>query len=213
MKHSRRLSLCILWLTGSDIACVIPAEATLATRAPLLTSEGTVLEACAPGRRARVACAIDGDTFDLDVCGSGERVRVLGIDAPEVGHDGAASECGADAASRALAHLEGLTVTLAFGDTCEDTFGRTLAWPWLERRDAEDLLGVELATQARAVLDDAEDAPVLLSVAFLRAGLVRRYDPAWAEPTRYDGPLADAEQQARAAGAGLWGACEDEAAP
>ncbi len=191
-----------------DTACTVPDPDTLAAHAPILSSDGTVLDTCAPARRARLACAIDGDTVDLEACGTGERVRVLGINAPEIAHDGNPAECGSDAAAVALASLEGLTVTLSFDQVCVDTYGRTLAWAWLEPDDVDDRLGPDLRLDAQAVLDDPPDAPVLLSAAFVVSGLARRYDPDWALPTRYDGPLAQAERQARTAQSGVWGSCD-----
>lgn len=191
-----------------DTACVVPDPDTLAARAPVLSSEGTVLDTCASSRRARLACAVDGDTVDLEACGTGERVRVLGINAPEIAHEGNPAECGSDAAALALAALEGLTVTLSFDQVCVDTYGRTLAWPWLDPDDADDRLGTELRRAAQAMLGDPPDAPVLLSAALIAGGLARRYDPAWALPTRFDGPLTQGERQARTERSGLWGSCD-----
>ena len=54
---------------------------------------------CAPSRTETAHCVLDGDTFDLDDCeaelgadGVFERVRLLGIQAPEISHGGEAAE-------------------------------------------------------------------------------------------------------------------------
>ncbi len=63
------------------------------------------------GRRAstsmvEVVRVLDGDTFDAtDSAGGRVRVRLLGIDAPEVAHGESAAECGAAAATRQLGRL------------------------------------------------------------------------------------------------------------
>lgn len=204
----RPFPLCFAWTLATDTACGAPDGTSLAAHAPLLSSEGTVLDTCAPSRRDRIACAIDGDTLDLGACGTGERVRLLGINAPEVSHPGQTAECGSDAATLALQGFAGLTVTLSFDQVCVDTYDRTLAWLWVEPDEVDTRLGPEARTAAQAVFDDPDDAPVLLAAAFAVTGLARRYDPEWALPTRFDGPLTQAERQAQADQAGVWGSCD-----
>lgn len=82
---------------------------------------------------------LDGDTVDL--AGAGQavvRVRVLGIDAPEVAHDGRPAECGGEAARDRLDELlAGRRVQLVddrAGDH-EDRYGRRLAYVETEGRD------------------------------------------------------------------------------
>ena len=91
---------------------------------------------CAPeDEDVRVACVIDGDTVDLGACGDdvGERVRLLGIDAPETSEP---AECFADEAKEFLLQLiEGETLTMSHDRTCTGAFGRTLGYLWL-RDDA-----------------------------------------------------------------------------
>jgi endonuclease YncB( thermonuclease family) len=65
----------------------------------------------------RVVKVFDGDTFDLK---SGERVRLMGLDAPEMGR------CGSVQAKERLASLVlGKTVNLE--ETAREEYGRTLA--------------------------------------------------------------------------------------
>lgn len=169
------------------VACG-PAVPDAPDRAPIEASE-----ACAPDRPARVGCAIDGDTLDLGTCGpfADERIRVLGIDAPEVGSDGGASECYGDEATAALrALVEGRDVALSFDQGCTDPFGRTLAW-------------VHVADPRRP-----DTPPINVSVWMVERGFARLYRERddFAE-IRFGLALLAAEEAAQDVGAGLWSAC------
>ncbi|MFY0407612.1 thermonuclease family protein [Solicola sp. PLA-1-18] len=126
-----------------------------------------------------VARVSDGDTFRT---GDGERVRVLGIDTPEVGGD-RGPQCGGAEATRAAERLlDGADVTLT-GDPTQaerDRFGRRLAYVTLP--DGRDL--------ARVLLEQ---------------GWARVYAPAGAIG-RMD-EYRDAERAARDEGLGVWGRC------
>ncbi len=126
-----------------------------------------------------VAHVIDGDTVDLE---DGRRVRLIGIDTPEMGYSPRARVEGEDDpfAVEATEHLrrlaEGELVTLKFGPEPEDKYGRTLAY---------------------LHLDDGTD----LNAELLRAGLARAY-------RRFDHPrlsrYIQLEEEARAKSLGLW---------
>ena len=74
----------------------------------------------------RVARVIDGDTIHL---ADGRRIRLLGIDAPELGYDDDPSEDGAESSRDWLRRrIEGDSVTLRYGRQRKDRYGRTLAW-------------------------------------------------------------------------------------
>lgn len=85
---------------------------------------------CPSGRidaHAHVAHVIDGDTVVLD---DGRHIRLVGLDTPEIGHDGAPSQPFALRARHALVELlagSGETVGLRYGATLRDRYGRTLA--------------------------------------------------------------------------------------
>jgi micrococcal nuclease len=74
---------------------------------------------------AIVVRVIDGDTIVLN---NGERVRLIGIDAPETG------EPGADEATQFVRErVEGLTVWLEVDGADRDRFGRLRRYVWLQQ--------------------------------------------------------------------------------
>ena len=145
--------------------------------------------ACAQTRQAVVACVIDGDTFDVGACGDGgERIRVLGVDAPEVAHESAA-QCWGDAAREALRErIEGQAVTLGFDADCQDGYGRTLAYVWPTDEDTGE---------AAATIDEW----------LLAQGDARLLVLGWEGQLRLQDRLVMAEATARARDLGLWAAC------
>lgn len=86
------------------------------------------VEVCASPRTETVALVIDGDTLDLE---TGERIRLLGVDTPEV-HNVDTPECYGPEASEALKELlpAGTEVRLTFDVECTDVTdsARTLAY-------------------------------------------------------------------------------------
>src|SRR5262245_13373978 len=135
-----------------------------------------------PGR-AVVVGTVDGDTLDVDVGGGRvERVRLLGIDTPETVDPDRPVECGGPEASALLASLlpPGTAVRLERDAEPRDRYGRLLAYVF---RDDGTFVNEAIA---------AAGAAELLSIAPNAA---------------YEDRLAAAEAQARAAGAGIWGAC------
>ncbi len=177
----------------------------------LSSSDDGAAAACAPERPDRVACGIDGDTVDLSVCGGdAERVRMLGIDAPETAKPGQSAECGADLAASTLDQvLTGQSVSLTFDRDCEGVFGRTLAYVWMDADDAVRALGADDVEEMHALQGDGDDeeAPVLINAWMLWTGLARRYDEDWVEPLREGPLLIAAERIARSRSSGVWGAC------
>jgi micrococcal nuclease len=155
------------------------------------TSDGASAAAIPDGAEpARVTSHVDGDTIRLTAEGTSgflpqERettVRLLEIDTPEHGRDGAPAECYAEEASRALADLlpTGSTLWAKPDRELLDPYGRTLLYLWT----ADGVfVNLELVRQgyAEAVLFEPND--------------------------EYIDQMRAAEQQARAEGRGLWGAC------
>lgn len=92
-----------------------------------LLAQPALAEYCAmPGVGQRVVSkqVIDGDTLDL---ADGRRIRLIGINAPEIGRNGNASEPHAQAARKELLRLvKGVELRLLIGDEPQDRYGRTL---------------------------------------------------------------------------------------
>ncbi|MFV8819077.1 thermonuclease family protein [Haliea sp. E17] len=127
----------------------------------------------------RVARVSDGDTLRL---AGGDKVRLIGINTPELGHGGEAGQPLAEEARAALSALvaDG-RVWLQDGPEARDPHGRRLAW-------AFDARGEGIATQ------------------LLRQGL--GFHVAIAPNTARAQCLAAAEAAARAARLGVWGIAE-----
>lgn len=82
-----------------------------------------------PTTSVRVTRVIDGDTVEVE---DGRRIRLLGIDAPEIGYDGVPSDAGAESSREWLRQrIGGASVQLRFGPEQLDRYGRTLAWIYL----------------------------------------------------------------------------------
>jgi micrococcal nuclease len=138
--------------------------------------------ACHPPALVRVIRAYDGDTLHVEGLDgrSDTTVRVIGVNAPEIG---SSPECyGVEARDFVRMSLGGRWVWLTFGGRCTDAFGRTLAYVHLGGGDRD-----------------------MLTRQLLRRGYGRFFvfpdNPAFADVFRAD------EEAARAAGAGLWSAC------
>lgn len=187
-----RLVLAALPLAG----CYTFPELSLVDEIPIVGEDS-----CAPPLEVDAGCMIDGDTFDLGGCGTdSERVRMLGINAPELAHGGDPVECWGPEAADELRRLIGdRRVTLTFDQECQGVFGRTLAYVWLAPEDV-DLADDEVA--------DAEGA-VLVNELLLSRGFVRLYDEEWVGDLRLQDRLDEAQAQAQARGLGLWSACEN----
>ena len=75
---------------------------------------------------------VDGDTLLLE---DGTRVRLLGVDAPEIAHENQPAEpLGADAAEFMRRAVEGRQVRLEFDRERRDQYRRVLAYVWIGER-------------------------------------------------------------------------------
>lgn len=129
---------------------------------------------------AAVLYVIDGDTIGVSIDGTEERVRYIGIDAPEAAHDGGSAECYADEATAAnVALVEGKEVRLLRGRDDRDDYGRLLRHVYV----GDTFVNETLVRQGAAI--------------------------AFAVPpnVRFEETFARAEAAARADGAGLWDGC------
>jgi len=139
----------------------------------------------APGPAAGEAViedVVDGDTVDVDLDGRDERIRLIGIDTPETKDQDSPVECYGPEAT-ALTELlipPGTIVRLERDAEARDDYGRLLAY--VHRSDGL-FVNLELARQGAA------------TVLSIRPN------------TAYADVIANAVQEARRAGRGLWGTC------
>ncbi|MDO8596488.1 MAG: thermonuclease family protein [Sulfuricaulis sp.] len=111
---------------------------------------------------AEVRHVLDGDTVILR---NSQHVRLIGINAPELGKDGAPDQPLAARARDRLAQLvRGQRVTLAFERERQDHYGRLLAHVYLpDGRDVEEILLREGLAWAVAVPPNVGKLAVLLA--------------------------------------------------
>lgn len=134
------------------------------------------------GETVDVVAVVDGDTIDVALDEGTTRVRLIGIDTPEIGRGGEVSECYADEARTFLdelvyGHQVELVIDPAQADV--DKYGRLLRYVYVDGQSA-----AELAIAAGA-------------------GYEYTYDTAYRDQQAH----RDAEQAAADTRAGLWGAC------
>ncbi len=133
------------------------------------------------GVHATVCYVFDGDTIEVETAdGQALRIRLLGIDAPEIDHEkyGKMGDPYGEEAAKALGKLvNARTVFLEFDEKRYDQYGRTLAYVWMS---------------------DGQMA----NEAMVKQGLARSlfYKP----NLRYRSRIEDAERAAKASRLGLW---------
>jgi micrococcal nuclease len=159
--------------TSTTTSSVVTATVLTTTTT---TTVATTIEDVEPAGTT-VTRVVDGDTLDV---ASGERVRLIGIDTPEVYGE---VECyGPEATQRAidLASLQHVRLETDPSQDRYDRYGRLLAYVWL---------------------DDGR----MLNEILVAEGLAREY--LFREPYRYRDRFLVAQGIARIEGHGLWGAC------
>ena len=100
----------------------------LAVAAPTWAAEGAAYR----GLEGTVVRVVDGDTIHVRVGDHVEKVRYIGVNAPELHHPRKGEEPGGREASdvnRAL--VEGRTVRLEMDVRARDRYGRLLAYVWI----------------------------------------------------------------------------------
>lgn len=126
---------------------------------------------------AKVVRVIDGDTIEIE---GGEKVRYIGIDAPETVEPQKKVECfGQEATTKNKELVEGKTVRLEKDTTDRDKYNRLLRYVYVD----ENLINAEL----------------------VKLGFAR----AWAYPPdmQYQDQISEAEREAKKIQSGLWSAC------
>ena len=119
--------------TGLDVSDTAPPEDTADPPDPLDEIDVEALPAgpspCREPVKGEVKEITDGDTIKVETGRGVERVRLIGIDTPEVDYSGPDDECYAEEAKAFLgAMIKNKTVWLTFDSECIDDYGRTLAY-------------------------------------------------------------------------------------
>ncbi len=131
---------------------------------------------------ARVVRVVDGDTIVIDRGRGNERLRYIGIDTPEsVKPDTPVEFMAREATAANAALVEGRDVVLETDVSDRDSFDRLLRYIWLREGNGWVFVNLELVRRGVAQ--------------------VATYPP----DVRWRDDLADAQREAREAGAGLWG--------
>jgi micrococcal nuclease len=127
-----------------------------------------------------VTTVTDGDTIHVTYQGRDERVRMIGVDTPEVSWYGGKAECFGEEAGLYTRHrLDGRTIRLEFDVDLRDRYDRLLAYVYV----GSELFNLTLVRLGYAAAD-----PV---------------PPDTARATAF----GDAERAAKAARRGQWSAC------
>jgi len=137
-----------------------------------------------------VADVVDGDTVKLNINGTVETIRLIGIDTPETVHPSKPVECfGIEASNKAKAVLTGKTVSLETDASqgTRDKYGRLLGY---------------------IILSDGTNFNKMM----IEQGYA--YEYTYSTPYKYQSAFKATEQAARASGAGLWaeGVCDEQSA-
>jgi micrococcal nuclease len=161
-----------------------PSPTERPTRRPTPTPEPTPafgLEPTGPTETGTVVKIVDGDTIDVLVDGVEMRVRYIGMDTPEV-HSGV-EWLGPEAAAANADLVEGREVVLEKDVSETDQYGRALRYVWVQDGSSWLLVNLEL----------------------IRLGFasITTYPP---DVKYVDALYVDAQDEAQAAGLGLWGA-------
>jgi endonuclease YncB( thermonuclease family) len=131
------------------------------------------------GQTATVQRVIDGDTIEVTIGVTTATVRLIGVDTPETVAPGRPVECyGPEASAFTRALLTGKQVVLEKDVSETDRFGRLLRYVWLDGALVNERLVTEGYAQVATFPPDVRYAELFLT----------------------------SQQNARAAGRGLWGA-------
>lgn len=134
------------------------------------------------GTYYKVTKVVDGDTFHVDIDGTDEKVRLIGINTPETVDPRTQVQCFGKEASDEMKDLaQGKLVKLEYDDSqnLRDTYGRLLAYAYLE--DGQ-MLNRKMIAEGYA------------------------YEYTYMTPYKYQSEFRDLQNLARSSGRGLWGA-------
>jgi len=182
------LSACGSSTTSGSAGAAAPTQAGASSAASVASAASGLKPKGTVDSGVPVVRVVDGDTLHVLLRGQEVTVRMIGMNTPETVKENTPVECyGPEASDYAKHTLTGQTVTLEYDDSQgrEDQYGRTLAYIWLERPGG----GLDFVN-----LDEVRQG-------FARE---RQYGPV---PYAWKDTFRTAQKSAKAAGAGLWGAC------
>lgn len=133
VKHRLLIAVLALLLVILS-ACDIP-ELTTQTNRTTIETTGKWSNPQVRIVEVEVTKVSDGDTIRATVDGKNQRIRLIGINSPEIAHpdDGIEAEYfGQEAFAYTKEMLEGKRVYLSFDEAMHDQYGRILAYVWLE---------------------------------------------------------------------------------
>ncbi|MBI5508815.1 MAG: thermonuclease family protein [Deltaproteobacteria bacterium] len=150
---------------------------------PAANDLNTTASPCGPAD-GLVVNVVDGDTVDL---ATGVRIRYLLVDTPEVPHSTAPDSCcfGPEAKELNTSLVLNQAVKLEYDQECQDHFGRTLAYVSLDERMVNE---------------------ILLERGYARLEVIPPNE-------KHAADFEAIQAAAKAADAGLWGACSTAACP
>lgn len=136
------------------------------------------------------------------------RIRMLGVDAPEIAHNSAeVADCYGDAAAGWTRDaLLGRQVLLSFDRTCTDKYDRGLAYVFLTGDSATYDLDDCADTTCTLPSDTTASPAVLINDIIIRYGYARVYEDF--DDIRLADLLYDAQKAAKAGNHGIWSTCE-----
>jgi endonuclease YncB( thermonuclease family) len=139
---------------------------------------------CRSPELVEVSYVRDGDTLEVFVprTNSTEAVRLIGVDTPELAHEGQPLECYGPEARAFTAQFDNHRLWLTFDGVCTDMFGRTLAYAFY-----------------------GSEGHQMLQRQLIRRGFGEAY--AFSDTRTYEAQLASDEAEAIAKNAGLHAAC------
>ncbi|MDN8547969.1 thermonuclease family protein [Microbacterium sp. NM3R9] len=162
-------SLLVMTAVAAATACTPPPDPD-ETRSVVMVSS------------AAVTSVIDGDTLVVRTVDGPERLRIIGVDTPEIGRDGAADECYAQEARAFVDEALSGRIVQIYPDSTQDDvdrYGRLLR---------------------HVQIDGNQVAEMVIAAG---AGVEYTYDAAYAGQEAHLAAQDDAREHRR----GLWGAC------
>lgn len=162
---------------------------------------------CAPNKQVDVTRVYDGDTFMyMDENGDEQKIRMLGVAAPEIANDEEPSECYGDESADFLRELIlNEAVELQFDRECTDMFQRTLSWVVLRGDDPQVVGWLQEVEMSGLQTDGSYE--FLVNELLVQMGYAEVFRGEVDASERYSEQMEMAEDNAELRQLGLWSAC------